>query len=138
MDPSDSPTAPDPESAALTEVGRRARTTRVSVGVPVLVLGIALGIAGYFALRALFFESIGAHSPYVTGVLSMLPAMTLAWWLGAELGRLVVVLRSPAWIAELSASHGVSPGRTFAPRSGDDSGMRAVERQAVGLRWPKM
>jgi hypothetical protein len=107
VDPYASAIEGDAEARALAEVGRRARVARISAGVPILVAGLVLGIAGYLALRELFFESIGVHSPYVTGVLSVLPAMSLAWKLGVGLGRVAVARLSPAWVAELSAAHGV-------------------------------
>jgi hypothetical protein len=124
----------DRETLAMVEIARRAKTVRVAASVPILVAGIALGVAGYLALRGLLFAPIGAHSPYVAGVLSMLPAttttstlaaacvlgvltmlpaMTIAWKLAVVAGRALVRQHTPSWVDEMSRAHGI-PRETLA------------------------
>ena len=97
----------------MVEVARRARRVRIAVAAPILVAGLALGIAGYVVLREVFFATIHGHVPYVTGALSILPALTLAWNVASASGRALVGWRAPRWAEEVGAIHGV-PGESLA------------------------
>jgi hypothetical protein len=103
----------DPEALAMAEIARRAKAVRVGAAAPILLAGMALGVAGYLALRERFLAAIGAHSPYLTGVLSMLPALTVAWTLAAAAGRALIRRRAPSWVDEMSRAHGI-PRETLA------------------------
>jgi hypothetical protein len=97
----------DPEALAMAEVARRARRGRLAVAAPILVAGLALGVAGYVVLREAFFATIHGHVPYLTGALSILPALTLAWSAATAAGRALVRWRAPRWAEEVGAMHGV-------------------------------
>jgi hypothetical protein len=56
----------------------------------------------------MFFASIGAHAPYVTGVVTFGPCMASAWRMASWLSRVIVGLRMDAWVAELAAKHGIA------------------------------
>jgi hypothetical protein len=102
------PDPPDLELVCATELHRRADRIRRFVLVPSLLSGIVLGVVGYLALRELFFFTIHAHQPYVTGVLTILPAfvgsLRGARWFSDALVR----ARIDGWMTELTQAHGVS------------------------------
>jgi hypothetical protein len=107
--PTEAPSVPpDDEALALGELARRARRTRLAVSLPMLVAAIVAGVALYVALRALFIDTLGGHVPYLTGALSMAPPIAVAWSLALRVSRRLVEIRSPSWIAELSARHQVA------------------------------
>ena len=103
------PEPPDHEALAFAEIARRARRVRLVIGVPAILGGIVLGGAAYFGLREVFFSMIGAHSPYVTGILSTFPVLLLAWKVATSAARGLIAQRTGAWVAELSKQHQVAP-----------------------------
>jgi len=102
------PDPPDSELVCATELHRRADRIRRFVLVPTLLSGIAVGIAGYFALRELFFLALHAHQPYVTGFLSILPAFVFSLRAARWTSDAVVRARLDGWMTELGSKHGVS------------------------------
>jgi len=102
------PEPPDPEVLALGVLGRRATRVRVAVAIPMLLGGLAFGLVLYMFVRGALFGSIGAHSPYVTGGVSVLPAFALSWRSASWLSRAIVRWRAPAWVAEVAKQHGVN------------------------------
>jgi hypothetical protein len=64
-----------------------------------------LGVAAYVGLREMFFDTLGAHSPYVTGIATVLPTVTLAWKIASWLARELIARRTRAWVAELAGRH---------------------------------
>src|SRR5690348_14633045 len=99
---------PDPEVLALGALGRRATRVRVAVAVPMFLGGIVFGLTLYMFVRGALFGSIGAHSPYVTGAVTVLPAFALSWRVASWLSRAIVRSRAPAWVAEAATQHGVT------------------------------
>jgi hypothetical protein len=99
---------PDEEVIALAQLVARAARLRRMVGAPILSAGVLLGAVAYGTLRAGVFEGIDARAPYFIVLLTVLPLIVLAQALAAYAGRKAVVLRSPAWIAEMTRP-GASP-----------------------------
>ena len=77
--PADVTEPPDPELAAARELHVRADRTHKLVLVPSIVVGLAAGVAGYLVVREACFATIGAHQPYVSGLIGMLPPFILAF-----------------------------------------------------------
>lgn len=100
--------APDDEVIALARLVARAERVRRLVAIPILFAGGLLGCAVYLTLRAGAFEGIDARAPYLIVLLTALPLFVLAQTLAAYAGRKAVVVRSPAWIAEMTQP-GASP-----------------------------
>jgi hypothetical protein len=92
----------DVEAAAVAELGRRARVLRQSVHLPVLVVGIALGVLAYVIARDALLASLGAHIPWLTGALTVGPVFALAFRLAPRLGDLVAARYLPRWRAEIA------------------------------------
>jgi hypothetical protein len=104
------PEPPDPELRALGVLGRRASRVRVAVALPMLLAGLAFGLAAYMFVRGALFGAVGAHSAYVTGAVTVLPAFGVAWRVATRLSRAIVRWRGDAWVAELALEHGVAEG----------------------------
>lgn len=98
----------DPELVCATELHRRADRIRRFVLAPTLLAGIALGIGGYFALREVFFATMGAHQPYLTGAVSILPSFVLSLRAARWASDALVRARIDAWTSELVSRHGVA------------------------------
>jgi hypothetical protein len=99
---------PDAELVCATELHRRADRIRRVILVPGLLSGIALGVVGYLALRELFFATLRAHQPYVTGLLTILPAFVGSLRAARWISDTVVGARVDGWSNELAKQHGVS------------------------------
>jgi hypothetical protein len=99
------PEPPDPEVLAFSEIARRAKRIRLTVMLPVLLSGIGLGVAAYVGLRELFFETVGVHYPYLTGLLTVSPTVALAWKTASVLARGLIARRTHAWVADLAERH---------------------------------
>jgi H+/Cl- antiporter ClcA len=97
----------DPEAKAIAELGRRSQRTRRAVFLPVLLLGIVVGIVGYVVLRLALLELLGAHVPWLTGALTLAPAFMGSIRLAVWLADAVVARRSPRWRSELARAHGL-------------------------------
>ena len=97
----------DPEAVAIATLGTRARRLRGTVHVVVLLTGLAAAVALYFGLREFFFSVFHAHSPWVTGLLSIAPALRLtlrvAPWAANGLANRML----PTWRKELATRHGL-------------------------------
>lgn len=76
--------------------------------VPSLLSGIGLGVIGYFALRELFFVVMHAHQPYLTGLLTVLPAFVGSLRFARWLSDTIVRARLDGWMTEVAQAHGVS------------------------------
>jgi hypothetical protein len=98
----------DEEALALAALAARARRARRAVGLPILAAGLALGGAGYLLFRDLLFAAVDARAPYITVLVTTFPLFVLAQGLAAYAGRKAVAARSPAWIAEIAVTPGVS------------------------------
>jgi hypothetical protein len=103
----------DPETHAMAELARRAKFVRMAVALPLLLTGLALGVVGYWVLRAVFFATVGWQVPYVTGVLTIFPALAISWKAAAAGGRALVTWRAPAWADDIGRTYGV-PAHTLA------------------------
>src|SRR5262245_50314260 len=97
----------DGEAAAIEELGRRARALRHAVHVPVLVAGIVLGVAAYVALRELMLAYLGAHIPWITGVLTVAPIFVLAFRVAPRLGDALAARALPRWRTEIARRYGL-------------------------------
>jgi hypothetical protein len=97
----------DAEAAAVAELSRRARLLRQAVHLPVLLAGIALGVALYFAVREAILAALGAHIPWLTGAITVGPVFALAFWLAPRIGDLVAARTLPAWRAALARKYGL-------------------------------
>jgi hypothetical protein len=97
----------DGEAAAIEELGRRARALRHAVHVPVLLGGIVLGVVAYIVLRALILAHLGAHVPWITGLLTVAPVFILAFRLAPRLGDALAARALPRWRAEVARRYGL-------------------------------
>jgi hypothetical protein len=102
------PEPPDPEVLALGVLGRRATRVRVAVAIPMVLGGLAFGLVLYMFERGALFGAIGAHSPYLTAGVSLLPAFALSWRSASWLSRAIVRWRGPEWVAEVARQHSVT------------------------------
>lgn len=98
---------PDPEALAFDELARRAKAVRVAVGFACAFAGVGAGTVAYILVAAAFLDRVHAYSPYLNGVLAVLPAGLATWWSATRIGRAIVARRSRAWIPELVARYGV-------------------------------
>jgi hypothetical protein len=97
----------DAEAAAIAELGRRARLLRNAVHVPMLLAGIAVGVAAYVAIRALMLASLGAHVPWITGALTVGPIFALAFRLAPRVGDALAARALPRWRADVARRYGL-------------------------------
>jgi hypothetical protein len=102
------PEPPDAELICATELHRRADRIRRLILAPSLIAGIGLGVFGYLALRELFFMSIHAHQPYVTGLLTMLPAFVGSLRAARWCSDAIVRARVDGWTTELAREHQIA------------------------------
>lgn len=105
-------TPPDPPDTVLLAAqafDRRATRLRTVAIVGCVLLGLVVGVAGYFLLRDIQGALIGMHSPWITGGVSVGVAFPASLRAAQVVSRAVVRWRSPAWIAEVAAAHGIRP-----------------------------
>ena len=99
---------PDVELACARTIHRRAEAIRRAVTVPCVLGGLALGVAGYFALREAFFATLGAHQPYVTGTLALLPPFALSFKVAQKVSDAMIRGRVRTWVRDLAREHQLS------------------------------
>jgi hypothetical protein len=103
------PHPPEVEEMIARTLNRNASRLRTLTVVPCLILGISAGIMGYFVVRDMQTGWMHGHIPLLSAVVGMVPpfagAFAVAQWLPGALVR----WRRRAWIAALSARHGVPP-----------------------------
>jgi hypothetical protein len=106
-----SPSAPDEpidaEAAAVAELGRRAKRLRTAVHLPVLLLGIALGVVAYVVARAAILACLGAHVPWLTGALTVGPIFALAFRLAPRISDALAARVLPRWRADVARRYGL-------------------------------
>jgi hypothetical protein len=105
----------DREGEALKDLGRRVTRVKGVVAALSVCGGLAVGVVGYVELRALLLALAGAHRPYITGAVTIGLAFAVSGFAAKWISRLVVRLRSPAWIEEARIRHEVAadPLREF-------------------------
>jgi hypothetical protein len=92
----------DAEAAAVAELGRRARILRQGIHLPVLLVGIAVGVVAYFAVREALLASLGAHIPWLTGALTVGPLFAYAFRIAPRIADAIAARLLPKWRAELA------------------------------------
>lgn len=97
----------DGEAIAIAALGRRAQRLRRAIHVPVLLVGIGLGIAAYVMLREILLARFGGHVPYLTGALTFGPMFALAVRVAPRLGNAAAARALPRWRAELARRYGL-------------------------------
>ena len=98
----------DREAEALKDLGRRVNRVRGWVAGVSIVIALVLGAAGYIFLRELLFDLVGAHSPYVTGAVTIGLALSVGHFATTWIGRLVIRWRAGAWVEAARARHEVA------------------------------
>jgi hypothetical protein len=98
----------DREAEALKDLGRRVSRVRGWVAGLSISIALVAGAAGYILLRQLLFDLVGAHSPYVTGAVTIGLALSVGHFATTWIGRLVVRWRSGAWIEAARARYEVA------------------------------
>jgi hypothetical protein len=101
--------APDREAEALKDLGRRVSRARSWVAGLSVSAGLAIGVAAYIKLRQLQLDLVGVHRPYITGAVTVGVAFAMSGLAAKWIGRLVVRLRSPAWIEAVRTRYEVAP-----------------------------
>lgn len=112
LDAVSEPASPDSartsaEVAAATALHERATSVRRTVIVASTLFGIVLGVGAYFALREVFFETFGAHMPFVTGAVAFAPPFAASIRLGKRLADSIVRSRMGSWMTALALSYHV-------------------------------
>jgi hypothetical protein len=104
-DPSSVREPTDPQLAAVAELGRRVTRTRIVILVPTVLGGIALGGLMYVVLRDWQFAHRGAHSPWITAVLSLVPTFGASLVLAPKIAQAVLRVLFPRWLSSLARAH---------------------------------
>lgn len=100
----------DAEAVAVAELGRRARRLRHAAHVPVLLLGLAVGVALYVVVREVSLTNLGVNIPWIVGPLTIGPVFVLAFRLAPRLGNALAARALPKWRAEMAQRHGLDEG----------------------------
>ena len=93
--------------AVAVEIGAMARRLRAIVVAASVVLGVAIGAAGYASLRSYFLSRSGMSSPIAIATMSFLPALAGALYLARRAAPWIVAQRRPSWISEAARRHAV-------------------------------
>jgi hypothetical protein len=100
----------DAEALAARQLGLLATKLRRRIFVPLVLVGIILGVVGYVVLREAQLRSYGMHMPYVTGACSFAPCFLGAGWLGRRAADAAVRLQMRGWCDELITRHHLPAG----------------------------
>ena len=101
------PHPPELEAIVARTLHLKARRLRMLTVVPCIALGIAVGVMGYFKVRDMQIESMHGHVPLLSAVVGMAPPFAMAFAIAQWLSDALVRRLRRAWIAALSARHGV-------------------------------
>jgi len=101
------PHAPEAEALAASELARRANRLHKLVIIPSILLGLVLGVAGYFLLRNVQFDLFGAHVPWLTGVLGVGGPVGGSFYVAERLAAFVKARRRGPWLEDVAARYGV-------------------------------
>jgi hypothetical protein len=80
---------------------------RQGVHIPVLLLGVATGVAMYLIVRHALLEYLGAHVPWITGALTVGPIFVLAFRLAPRVSDALAARALPRWRASLARRYGL-------------------------------
>lgn len=102
---------PEAEEQAAAELTKRASRVRTFTIVPCVLLGLATGIAGYWALRELQFQIIGAHVPWLTGAVGIGVPFGGGLQAARRLSDGLVRWRRGAWVRQIASRYGLPEER---------------------------